>query len=189
MLLFPRKAFSGSTTMDSRFQPLARWSYLMMQIFEARSFLDLAEGTYQLHPKSTLSEILTQQALFRSFLLSYGKCFASSGKGRSSLDANKVFAGKPESFEVHRRIMDLRNKFAAHNDVSGLDEAVIEVEERSDEFLIGHRYSFGIPMNECASYKTALAVVEEKLLVQINKALDSLEARLQKKVSVVGNEG
>lgn len=67
----------------------------MMQIFESKQFLELAENTHKVHERSSLDEVLTQQGLFRAFLLSYGKCFSTSGKGRSSLDPNKVFAIDP----------------------------------------------------------------------------------------------
>lgn len=161
----------------------------MMQAFECRTFLDLAENEYQVHPQSSLPELLTQQALFRAFLLAYGKCFTSSGRGRSSLDAKKVFANDTIALAVHERLMDLRHKFAAHNDISGLDEAFIDVEEHPDKFVIAYRYAVANPMNEYGNYRKALGVVEEYVLIQTNRALDSLEVRLQKKIAVIGNDG
>ena len=108
---------------DPRFNLVNRWTYLMSQVYECGRFLDLAETTHAVHLKSSLDELLVQQALFRSFLLSYGKCFASTGTGRSSLDPKVVFAHEPALTPVHTRIIQLRNRFAAHNDTSGLDDA------------------------------------------------------------------
>ena len=179
---------NSSGTPDARFQVLARWSFLMMQLFECRTFLDLAETTHYVHSKSTLVEILTQQALFRSFLLAYGKCFASSGKGRSSLDAKKVFSEQQDLLSVHTRIMDLRHKFAAHNDESGLDQAIVDVEERQDKFVIAHRYAVANPLHEYEPFRKAVGVVEEYVVAQTNRAIDSLEKKLQKPITVIGNE-
>lgn len=167
---------------DKRFGIMDRWTFLMMQVFEAKSFLDLAENTHMVHPKSTMEELLVQQALFRAFLLSYGKCFASSGKGRSSLDQNKVFAEKEELLPVHGRLMQLRHKFAAHNDVSGLDEALIDVEEHEKEFVFSHRFAIANPLNEYGDYRKAVGALEEYVIDGIKGALNALERQLGKRV-------
>ncbi len=172
---------------DLRFAVLNRWSYLMMLAFEAKSFLSLSETTHQVHTKSTMEEVLTQQALFRGFVLSYAKCFSSAGQGRSSLDENEVFRLKPELKPHHRRILDIRHKFAAHNDSSGLDEAVILVEERPEEFIITHMYTIATPLHEYPTYKDLIAALEEYVVGATNKHNDSLEKKYGKKIIV--NEG
>lgn len=80
--------------------------------------------------------------------------------------------------------MALRNTFAAHNDNSGLDDAVIYVEEREEEFVITHRYAIANPLHEYASYRSAIALLESYIVKQTNKALDSLERSLGKRISV-----
>lgn len=170
--------------LDPKFHILNRWTFLMMQVFECKKFLDLAEEDCSIHPRSSLEEVLIQQALFRSAILAYGKCFADSGKGRSSLDKNKVFAGHTELVLTHERLMDLRHKFAAHNDHSGLDEAVIDVEDRGDTLVIANRYAIANPMNEYEVYRKAIAIIEDYVVVQMNKAIDSLERQLGKKIVV-----
>lgn len=169
---------------DKRFGRLNRWTFLMMQVFEAKRFLDLAETTHSVHLGSTFDEVLTQQALFRAFLLAYGKCFAASGKGRSSLDPGKVFGTDKGALETHARIMDLRHKFAAHNDTSGLDQAVIDVHESESEFVISHSYAIANPLHEYAQYRNAIEVLEGYVVTQTNRALSSLEKELGKPVRV-----
>jgi len=156
----------------------------MMQVFESKKFLDLAETTHAIDQNASLDEVLTQQSLYRSFLLAYGKCFTTSGKGRSSLDARRVFGSNTHMRSVHQRIMELRHRFAAHNDSSGLDHAVIEVEELEREFVITQRYAVANPLHEYADYKKAVQVLEEYAVDQVNKAIASLENKLQKKVRV-----
>lgn len=156
----------------------------MSQVFEARTLLDLAETTHQLHPRSTIEELFIQQALFRTFLLAYGKCFSESGKGRSSLDHRKVFDGQDEARKTHERIMFLRHKSAAHSDESGLDEAAIQVEERNDEFVIFHRYAIAIPLNEYSAYRVCTKGLEEYVVDQVNRTISSLERDLGKTIRV-----
>lgn len=110
---------------DPRFELINRWTFLMMQVSEAKEFLQLAETTHMIHPQSTMAEVLTQQALFRGFILSYAKCFMTNGKGPASLDPAKVFEGAANCLPIHESILHYRHKFAAHGDESGLEEAVI----------------------------------------------------------------
>lgn len=167
---------------DARFDNLNRWTFLMMQAFEARSFLTLAESTHIVHPKSSMDEVLTQQALFRGFLLSYTKCFASTGKGRIKLDSAKVYEQKVHLLPVHERIVDLRHKFAAHGDTSGLDEAVMSIQELDDHFQISHLYSVANPGDEYTDYTKVIDELDNYIVSGINKAVDSLERQLGKKI-------
>ncbi|MBP2848139.1 hypothetical protein [Dickeya oryzae] len=160
----------------------------MMQAFESKNFLELAETTHCVHQKSTMPEILTQQALFRCFLLAYGKCFTSSGKGRTSLDPKNVFATSPELKTIHYRIMELRHTFAAHNDESGLDDATIKVKETSKEFVISHFYSVATPLNEFKDYKLTIKKLEEYIITKANNQINFLEKKLNKKIKTRDNK-
>ena len=103
---------------------------------------------------------------------------------RSSLDKNKVFGRKHSLIDTHNRLIDLRHKFAAHNDNSGLDEAVVGVQEYGNEFVIENRYAIANPLNEYDDYRHVIAAVEDFVVIQTNKALGSLEKRLGKKIRV-----
>lgn len=169
---------------DLRFELLNRWTFLMMQVFECKTYIELAQKNNSVHTESSLNEVLTQQALFRSAILAYAKCFSDSGKNRTSLDKKRVFLGRPDLMEVHERLMHLRNKFAAHNDVSGLDEATIHVVEYDDEFIVRNLYAIANPLHEYTQYQQAFFVLEEFIVVQLNKAIDSLQKKLGKKINV-----
>ncbi len=160
----------------------------MMQVTEAKEFLRLAETTHMVHAQSTMAEILTQQALFRGFVLSYSKCFTSSGKGRASLDASKVFKTVPKCLPIHERILLFRHKFAAHGDESGLEEALIAVREDTDHFMIQHLYSIANPLNEYAGFRETLDVLESYVVDGVNKNLNRLQQELGKPVFVHGAE-
>lgn len=141
----------------------------MVQTFEARRFLTLADSTHCVHPKSSMDEILTQQALFRGFLLSYTKCFASTGKGRIKLDPAKVYGQKEHLLPVHERIVHLRHKFAAHGDTSGLDEAVMSIEERDVHFQISHLYTVANPGNEYTDYRKVIDELDTALNLEFDE--------------------
>lgn len=167
---------------DPRFGELNRWTFLMMQIFESKTFLELAEGKFAVRQDFTFEELLVTQALFRAAIISYAKCFTQSGKNRSSLDKNQVFSGHSSELLVHERIIDLRHQYAAHNDASGLDEAVVDVQELPDKFIIGTQYAFAIPLNEYEGYQKAITVVEEYLVTKISKVTALLEVKLGKPI-------
>lgn len=169
---------------DKRFGIMDKWTFLMMQAFEAKSFLELAESTHRISPQSSMKELLTQLALFKAFLLSYGKCFSAAGKGRSKLEEKHVFADRGDLLPIHRRIMELRHKFAAHNDTSGLNEAVMDIEETEEEFILSHRYAFAIPLHEYEKYKKCTAVLEEYLIDRTYKTIDSLQKQLGKTIKM-----
>jgi hypothetical protein len=78
--------------------------------------------------------------------------------------------------------MDLRHKFAAHNDVSGLDEALIDVEEHENEFVFSQRFAIANPLNEYGDYRKAVAALEGCVIEETNSALDSLERQLGKRM-------
>jgi hypothetical protein len=125
----------GFEIAGSRYKHLNNWMHLGIQLFEAKSFLELAECTGGLGVEKHMDETLIQQSLFRSFVLSYAKCFTSSGKGRSTLDRNNIFSNQESLPEYHDRIMDIRHKFAAHSDVSDIDRAILVVRETDEKMI------------------------------------------------------
>ena len=98
------------------------------------------------------------------------------------LDPKRVFGQSPELAKSHDRIMELRNKFAAHADTSDLDEAVINVKELDDHFEISHLYSVANPLDEYASYRKVIDVLDEYVINGVNSALNSLEKQLGKSI-------
>lgn len=100
------------------------------------------------------------------------------------LDPKNVYSQSVDLMDIHDRIMELRHKFAAHADASGLDEAVISVQEREDHFQVSHLYSVANPLHEYADYRRALDILDEHVVAGVNNALNSLEGQLGKKILV-----
>lgn len=177
-----RQLAETATLVDARFDNLNRWTFLMMQVFEARSFLSMAGSKHQMHAMASMEDLLTQQALLRGFLLSYAKCFSSTGKGRIKLDPAKVFKNDQKLIPTHDRIMTLRHEFAAHGAASGLDEATISVQELDDHFEIRHLYALAIPLDEYSDYTDAINALDNYIAIGVNKIIDSLERQLGKTI-------
>ena len=169
------KAHVDNQPGDSRFDLLKRWTYAMIHCYEAKEFIRLAEETHKVHPKSSLDEVFTQQALFRGFLVSYAKCFGGNGSGKVSLDPGRVFASGSIEMTTHERIIELRNKFAAHNDDSGLDEVVIDIKESEEEIFYFHNYGLANPLHEYPGYKNNISTMEIFIVDKLNQVADKIQ--------------
>jgi hypothetical protein len=158
----------------------------MIHCYEAKEFIRLAEETHKVHLKSSLDEVLTQQALFRGFLLSYAKCFGGNGSGKASLDPRGVFASGSSEMTTHNRIIELRNKFAAHNDDSGLDDVVIDIQESDKEIVYSHHYGLANPLNEYPEYKKNISAIDAFIVNRLNQVADRIQAETGKPLIMAG---
>ena len=168
---------------DKRFEFVNRWTYILMQLTEAKNFLELANKSTEYESESTMNEIYLHQALFRSFVISYAKCFSTSGQGRLSLNKKDIYKNQPDNLTVHERVIDIRNKFVAHSDDSGVDIAVLGVKEMESKILIKHTYSLAQIINEYDSFSELIKSAEETVILKINKALDGIQKKEGKTVS------
>lgn len=160
---------------DQRFNYLKSWVYLLMQLHDAKLSLDLAEKSENYENKGTINEVIMQQSFFRNSIINYAKCFSSSGKGRTSLDKNKVYKAEPELLATHEEIMNIRNKFSAHNDGSGIDDANIAVKEDNKKILIKPLYTVSNPLGEYEKYRKTFEYCESHITTSINHALDRIQ--------------
>ena len=158
---------------DVRFKYVNQWTYLLMQLTESKKSLELLKN----NKDEDLDSIYLKQALFRSYVISYAKNFSSSGKGRITLDKKEIFKEQKERLATHEEVMDIRNKFVAHNDFSDRDIAVLAVKEEEDVIFIKHTYSVtsGVTDTEYDAYKDLVEFVESSVIRKLNKALDSIQ--------------
>lgn len=173
---------NGYVLNDTRFQYLKRYNYLLMQLHDARISLELSERSNKYETKGAIEEVILQQALFRNSVMNYSKCFSASGKGMVSLDKKKVFKNNSHLLAIHEKVMQIRNKFVAHNDNSGIDVANIAVKEDESIFSIKHLYSMATPLNEYKFYQMLFEHCESHLIKIINCHLNSLEESYGKSI-------
>lgn len=158
---------------DVRFKYVNQWTYLLMQLTEAKKSLELLKN----NENEDLDSVYLNQALFRSYVISYAKSFSSSGKGRITLNKKEIFKEQKEKLATHEEVMDIRNKFAAHNDLSDRHVAVVAVKEEEDVIFFKHTYSFtlGITDTEYDAFKDLIEFVEKSVIMKLNKALDRIQ--------------
>ena len=168
---------------DKRFEFVNRWTYILMQLTEAKNFLELANKSSEYEDESTMNQIYLHQALFRSFVISYAKCFSTSGQGRLSLNKKDIYKNQPDNLTVHERVIDIRNKFVAHSDDSGVDVAVLGVKEMENKILIKHTYTLAQINDEYDSFSKLITTAEDTVISKVNKALDAIQKTEGKPVS------
>ena len=54
--------------------------------------------------------------LYKAFLITYGKCFATGVARGLTLNAKDVFKNQEKLLSAHRHLINARNKFVAHSD-------------------------------------------------------------------------
>lgn len=166
------------------FSNLNKWTYLLMQFVEANTYLELAQGV-TISETSGIHEVLAHQAFFKIFLISYVKCFRAN-KGRTGLDAKDVFPAGGHASTIHAELVDYRNRFGAHSDNSGLEDASIEVIQTPEAYHIWHRYAAAFPIHRYAAYRDLLKIMEERIVEKVEKAKGQLEIQLGKPIIVQG---
>ncbi len=78
--------------------------------------LGFADECLQAINKTPMQEWVIRQALWRSAVVHFVKCFQSNGARPSTLDAGNVYKGDVEGLRVFQDFMDLRNKHVVHDE-------------------------------------------------------------------------
>ena len=99
---------------DVRFKYVNQWTYLLMQLTEAKKSLELLKNS----ENGELDSVYLKQALFRSYVISYAKSFSSSGKGRITLNKKEIFKeqkekhyGKDKYIKFYHQPSDLNKEY------------------------------------------------------------------------------
>lgn len=169
---------------DSDFEKLNGWTTIGMQLFEAKTSLELCEKIKEYKNLSEIEELVLSNGIFKNFILSYSKCFSSSGKNKISIDANDIFSQSQDFKKNHTKILEIRNKYVAHNDdENGIDIAIALTEETEKEIKLAQTYTIVIPYGDFKLYKETIGYVEQKVILKVNKIADKLEQKIGKKIT------
>ena len=169
---------------DSDFEKLNGWTIIGMQLFEAKTSLELCEKIKEYKNISEIEELVLSNGMFKNFILSYSKCFSSSGKNKISIDANDIFSQRQDLKNNHTKILEIRNKYVAHNDdENGFDVAIALTEQTDKEIKLAQTYTIVIPYGDFNLYKETLEFTENKVIFKVNKLADKLEQKIGKKIT------
>lgn len=159
---------------DPRFEKLSSWTKLLMFLHEAEAAIKLAEK-YNVEPSlSAHEQVLLSQSLLRNSIVTYAKCYASSGSFMVSLDANTVFASKTELRTIHDKILEARNRFVAHNDSNEFETVNIGIREVSDRFVVALTYILQTPVSDFNEYISVYNHVGEYVMRKMIKILNRI---------------
>lgn len=163
------------------FEILARWTYVGMFLYEAKASLELLTK-YDKDKFTEMDDIILYQSLFKNFIMSYSKCFSSSGKGRTSLNANDIFTEQTDLLQLHNKIMKIRNTYVAHNDQSDFNISIVLTTETEKEINMTQTYTIMTPVRELDKFKELVEFCEYQIVVKFNKIVDKIEGVVGKKI-------
>lgn len=161
---------------------LNNWTYLGMFLHEASRSIVLSEEFKKKDTLPEMDEMIKAHALFKNAILSYAKCFSSSGNGRISLDANTVYSNDAKLKAVHERIMEIRNTFAAHNGLNNMDVSIIATYEQDNEIVLAQTYTISTPLSEFEDFKSAIDHAQTWVIENFNKKIDKIQERIGKTI-------
>ena len=163
------------------FEILARWTYIGMFLYEAKLSLDLLRK-YDKEKFAEMEDVILYHGLFKNFILSYAKCFSSSGKGRTALNPNDIFKTQTDLLELHHKVMKIRNTYVAHNDESDFNISVVVTSETENEIKIAQTYTIMAPVNELNRFKELVEFCEYQVVIKVNKITDKIEGVIGRKI-------
>lgn len=82
--------------------------------------------------------------LYKAFVITYSKCFASGAVRGLSLDAKRVYKYAPEMLKLHDHVYKMRNTYIAHADNSVCEQVevyFVKHESISEVFVPTSKYS------------------------------------------------
>ncbi len=165
------------------FEKLSGWTNVAMNFLDAKNSLLMSKKSKQIENLTKEEELTLANGMYKNFIMSYGKCFTSSGKGRITLDPKEIFSSKPELLKIHDRIIDSRNKYVAHSeDENGHDVAISYTEESDDEITLATTFTTLIPFGLYDSFIEVVEFCEQQVILKLNKKLDKIEEKIGKKI-------
>jgi hypothetical protein len=170
--------------MDSIVTQLGRWISLMQQVHEAQHFIERTEKIA--HPENfqTLDGLLEILVYFRGALNSYGKCFISTGHGKKSLDAERVFGDDRDLLERHIRIMELRHKYVAHSDHNEIERTALAITDTPAELRVRFQYNLSFSFDRMYELRGLIKHLTDHVVDAQKKHILGIEQKVAKPVLV-----
>lgn len=162
---------------------LSGWTFIAMFLVEAKTSLRLSE-TYNKKEKFTeLEDMTLGHGMFKNFILSYAKCFSSSGKGKISLDPNEIFSLRKDLKAIHDKILSIRNTYVAHNDDNEYDISIVLTQENDHEIILAQTYTVMTPLSDYSLFKETVDYCEEQVIIKFNKKVDKIQEKIGKRIN------
>ena len=161
---------------------LNSWTNLAMQILEAHHSLEFSKTFNEKYSFDKFEEFVLSHGMFKNSILSYAKCFSSSGTGKVSLDPKDVFKNEPKLKEMHLDLMDMRNEYIAHNGNSDFELAIVFQKKGEDEITLSQTITYKEPMSDYEKIFGLFEHCSNYIVQKVNKKADKMEERLDVKI-------
>ena len=159
--------------------------HLMRQIHEASYYIGKAEELGHPHLWYSYSPILEFLGHFKSALNSYAKCFVSTGKGRNKLEASSIFKAEEACLKQHKKIMELRHTYVAHNDENEFESVTVREEQAPGELVLHLQYEISFPFDRLYELRKLIRLVELHIVDRQKGHLAAIERAVGKPVRVL----
>lgn len=159
--------------------------HLMRQIHEASYYISKAEELGQPHLLTSYPSILEFFGHFKSAVNSYAKCFVSAGKGRQRLEASSVFKSEPMYLDQHKKIIDLRHTFVAHNDENAFETVTVREEDAPGELALHLQHAISFPFDRLYELRKLIRLVELHIVDRQEAHLAAIEREVGKPVRII----
>lgn len=161
---------------------LSGWTYIGMYLVEAKTSLNLSENYNRKEKFTEIEDITLAHGMFKNFVLSYAKCFSSSGKGKISLDSNEIFTSRQDLKVNHEKIIKTRNTYVAHNDDNEYDISIAMTFEGKNEITLAQTYTIRTPLSDYKAFRETVEYCEEQVIIKFNKKIDKIQTRFGKNI-------
>lgn len=159
--------------------------HLMRQIHEATYYVTKADELGYPHLWTSYTPILEFLGHFKSAVNSYAKCFVSAGKGRQKLEASSVFQSEAAHLDHHKKIMDLRHTYVAHNDENEFETVTVHEEDAPRELTLHLQYAISFPFDRLYELRKLIRLVELHIVDRQKDHLAAIEREVGKPVRVI----
>lgn len=161
---------------------LIGWTYIGMYLVEAKTSLNLSENYNRKEKFTEIEDITLAHGMFKNFVLSYAKCFSSSGKGKISLDCNEIFTSRQDLKVNHEKIIKTRNTYVAHNDDNEYDISIAMTLEGQNEITLAQTYTIRTPLSDYKAFRETVEYCEKQVIIKFNKKIDKIQTRIGKNI-------
>lgn len=131
-------------------------------------------------PVGSIEAAILNQALIRNGVLNYAKCFSEAGKNRTKLNAKDIFKDTPCFLLSHESVMNLRNKYYAHSEDFGVDQAHIATKENPEEIYIKTLYTLKTSIADIERMIKLFDFLGSKVIAKIDKCYIRIKSDIGK---------
>jgi len=131
--------------------------------------------------EENLNKSMIANGLYKSFSISYGKCFASSDS-RGPLKKKTVFKGQEKYLKNHDKVISLRNKYFAHagNENAEKTDLRLITGKNKDKKIVKHIFIQTMTMTSTSGHSleeeiSLVNFVKTYIEMEINKVMGKLK--------------